>query len=110
MLQRPAGGGLEYTLVMSTAASPEASGLAHAYLLDGRGGCAHLDWDGVARWTPADGALWIHLDYTAADVQRWLADGSRIDALSRDALLDDDPRPRAAPHGDALLLLIRAIN
>ena len=95
---------------MSTAASSEASGLVHAYLLDGRGGCAHLDWDGVARWTPADGTLWLNLDYAAPDVQRWLAEGSNIDGLSRDALLDDDPRPRAAPHGDALLLLIRAIN
>ena len=95
---------------MSTAASSEASGLVHAYLLDGRGGCAHLDWDGVARWTPADGTLWLNLDYAAPDVQRWLAEGSNIDGLSRDALLDDDPRPRAAAHGEALLLIVRAIN
>ncbi|HEX3764375.1 MAG TPA: zinc transporter ZntB [Kofleriaceae bacterium] len=94
---------------MSTQA-PEPTGLAHAYLLDGRGGCAHLDWDGVARWTPADGALWLNLDYTVADVQRWLAGRSAIDPVVRDALVDDDPRPRAAAHGDALLLIVRAIN
>jgi len=92
------------------APAPDSTGLAHAYLLDGRGGRAPLDWDGVARWAPADGALWLNLDYTAADVQRWLAERSAIDPVVRDALLDDDPRPRAAAHGDALLLIVRAIN
>src|SRR5436190_8199547 len=67
--------GLEYTLVMSTESS-QSTGLAHAYLLDGRGGCTHLDWDGVARWTPADGALWLNLDYTLPDVKHWLAERS----------------------------------
>ena len=92
------------------AATAEPTGLAHAYLLDGRGGCAQLDWDGVARWTAGDGPLWLNLDYTAADVQRWLAQRSAIDPLIREALVDDDPRPRAAAHGDALLLIVRAIN
>lgn len=95
---------------MPTQAAPEPTGLAHAYLLDGRGGRAPLDWSGVVGWTPADGPLWLHLDYTAADVQRWLAERSAIDPVVRDALLDDDPRPRAAAHGDALLLIVRAIN
>src|SRR5215831_10860906 len=89
---------------------PTASGLAHALLLDGRGGAERLDWNGVARWTPDDGPLWLNLDYTVADAQRWLALDSHIDPLIRDALLDDDPRPRAAAHGDALLLIVRAIN
>jgi zinc transporter len=95
---------------MSSPTASEPSGLAHAYLLDGRGGGEHLDWNGIARWTPADGALWLNLDYTAADAKHWLALGSGIDPLVRDALLDDDPRPRAAAHGDALLLIVRAIN
>jgi zinc transporter len=98
---------------MSTQAAPEPtapSGLAHAFLLDGRGGGERLDWNGVARWTPGDGPLWLNLDYTAADAQHWLAHGSNIAPLIRDALLDDDPRPRAAAHGDALLLIVRAIN
>ena len=98
---------------MPTQAIPESSapsGLAHAFLLDGKGGAERLDWGGVARWTPGDGPLWLNLDYTAADVQRWLLQGSNIDPLIRDALLDDDPRPRAAARGDALLLLVRAIN
>lgn len=93
---------------MSTAAEPEQTGLAHAYLLDGRGGGERLDWARVERWTPGAGALWLNLDYSAPDAARWLA--SSLGPLVRDALLDDDPRPRAVLHGDALLLIVRAIN
>jgi zinc transporter len=95
---------------MSTAAAYEPTGLAHAYLLDGRGGGEHLDWNGVERWTPGDGTLWITLDYSAPDSQRWLGLHSSIDPLIRDALLDTDPRPRATAHGDSLLLIVRGIN
>lgn len=95
---------------MSTAAAHESTGLAHAYLLDGRGGGEHLDWDRVERWTPNDGTLWLNLDYSAPDVERWLGRNSQISPLVRDALLDDDPRPRAMAHGDALLLIVRGIN
>jgi zinc transporter len=93
---------------MSTAAEPEQTGLAHAYLLDRRGGGERLDWAGVERWTPGAGALWLNLDYSAPDAARWLS--SSLDPLVRDAMLDEDPRPRAVPHGDALLLIVRAIN
>lgn len=91
-------------------AAPEPTGLSHAYLLDGHGGGEHLDWSGVERWSPDAGALWLNLDYSAADAQRWLGAHSQITPVIRDALLDGDPRPRAALHGDALLLIIRGIN
>ena len=93
---------------MSTAL--EVDGLANAYVLDGRGGSRALDWAGVERWSPSDGALWLNLDYTAAGAARWLATASQIDPVIRDALLDDDPRPRASSHGDGLLLIVRGIN
>jgi len=91
---------------MSTA----AAGLANAYLLDGGGGGEQLDWSGVERWVPGDGALWLNLDYTAPDAEHWLGMSSKIDPVIRDALLDNDPRPRATAHGDALLLIVRGIN
>jgi zinc transporter len=94
---------------MSTAVL-EPTGLANAYLLDGQGGGEQLDWNGIERWTPADGTLWLNLDYTAPDAQHWLGMSSRIDAVIRDALLDNDPRPRASAHGDALLMIVRGIN
>lgn len=95
---------------MSTALASDATGLAHAYLLDGHGGGEQLDWNGIERWAPEQGSLWLNLDYTAADTAQWLALRSGIDPLIRDAMLDDDPRPRATVHGNALLLIVRGIN
>lgn len=96
---------------MSTTEAPASdSGLVHAYLLDGKGGARRLDWAGVAAWTPADGVLWMNLDYTAPDVVRWLEHDADLDPLVREALTDLDPRPRAVPHGDDLMLIIRGIN
>jgi len=95
---------------MSIAAAPEPTGLANAYLLDGHGGGEQLDWNGIERWTPADGTLWLNLDYMLPDAQHWLGMSSKIDAVVRDALLDSDPRPRATAHGDALLMIVRGIN
>ncbi len=93
-----------------TTESYEPSGLVHAYVLDGKGGVAVLDWAGVAAWKPDDGVLWINLDYSTRDAQHWLATGSGIDPIVREAMLDDDPRPRSAPHGNDLLLIVRGIN
>jgi zinc transporter len=87
------------------------TGLMHAIVLDGKRGAKQLlDWDGIARWQPADGVLWISLDYSAADSASWLAGPAGLDPIVHDALLDDDPRPRALARGDTLLLVIRGIN
>ncbi len=86
------------------------SGLQHAFLLDGKGGAKRLDWAGVAAWSPNDGVLWINLDYSAPDAARWLEHEARLDPLVREALLDADPRPRAMPHGEDLMLIVRGIN
>lgn len=85
-----------------------ASGLVDALLLDGKGGAQRLDWDGVQAWKPDDGALWLHLDYTAADSIAWLR--TEIEPVTLEALIDTDPRPRALPSGDNLLLIVRGIN
>ena len=90
--------------------TPPVSGLLHAFLLDGAGGATRLDWAGVEGWRPERGILWLHLDYAIDDAAAWLAERSGLDPLVRDALLDNDPRPRAAANGDALLLVIRGIN
>lgn len=92
---------------MSTETEP---GLLHAFLLDGKGGAKSLDWAGVAAWTVADGVLWLNLDYSLPDAARWLEQGSGIDPVYREALLDNDPRPRAVLHGDDLMMIVRGIN
>ena len=90
--------------------TPAESGLLNAYVLDGRGGAKKLDWSGVRAWTPADGTLWLILDYTLPDVAAWLANESRIDPVMRESLVDEDPRPRAVRHHDDLFLIVRGIN
>ena len=86
-------------------------GLLHAFVLDGAGGGLAIDWDGVMRWKPDDGILWIHLDYSAEDSQKWLAMESGLDPVVREALLEPDPRPRAlAQEGEKLLLIVRGVN
>lgn len=88
-----------------------ATGLLHALLFDGKGGARALaGWDEVTAWSPNDGVLWLNLDYTIADVSGWLAERSAIDPLVLAALVDPDPRPRAVPHGEDLLMIVRAIN
>jgi zinc transporter len=86
------------------------SGLLHALVLDGNGGARSLDWSELDRWTPADGLLWLNLDYSASDVREWLATGSGLEPVTISALTDSDPRPRALAQGDALLLILRGIN
>lgn len=86
------------------------TGLQHAFLLDGKGGAKALDWEGVRAWKPGDGVLWVNLDYSLADAQTWLDDEAGIDLLMREALLEPDPRPRATPHGEHLLVIARGIN
>lgn len=89
---------------------PDEDGLVHAFVLDGQGGGESIGWDGIQRWRPEDGVLWVNVDYAGVGAQRWLALESGLAPLVREALLDRDPRPRATAVGDALLLIIRAIN
>lgn len=86
------------------------SGLLHALVLDGRGGARSLDWSEIATWTPADGVLWLNLDYSTVEVADWLATRSGLDPVTISALTDSDPRPRAVAQRDALLLILRGIN
>jgi zinc transporter len=88
----------------------DSGGLVHAFVLDGRGGGARLDWDGVARWRPDDGVLWVNLDYGGADARDWLAERAGIDEVVQHALLERDPRPRVLELDDAMLAIVRAIN
>ncbi len=88
----------------------EPTGLVNAFLLDGAGGAEHLHWSGVADWKPADGTLWVDLDYAAPEAERWLGLGSGLDPLVREVLIGSDPRPRVEARGDALLLILRGVN
>ena len=86
------------------------SGLVHAYLLDGAGGGRRLELADFESWTPGQGDLWMHFDYTSEDARQWLRDSAGLEELVVDALLTEETRPRATLIGDGVLVALRGIN
>ncbi|MGB2131421.1 MAG: zinc transporter ZntB [Marinobacterium sp.] len=82
----------------------------HALLLDGQGGATSLTPTEVDAWTPDQGLLWLHLDYTDNEARTWLEQHSNLPELAADALLAENTRPRAAVLGEHLLLALRGVN
>ncbi|MBX9635667.1 MAG: zinc transporter ZntB [Magnetospirillum sp.] len=85
-------------------------GLRFAALLDRTGGCLDLDWDGIARWRPEDGFLWIHLERDDPHAAAWVREKSGIDPLVALALLADESRPRVEDVDDNLMVVLRGVN
>lgn len=86
------------------------NGLINAFLLDGKGGGRLLDWAEVRRWTPDQGALWVHLDFTVEESRQWLQQESGMDPLIAEALIADETRPRCTPVADGLMISLRGVN
>jgi zinc transporter len=84
-------------------------GLVFSYILKGGGG-QHLDWEAVRKWDPTQGVLWLHLDRADEEVKKWLVEESGIDAVSCEALLAEETRPRIVSYPNALLLILRGVN
>lgn len=85
-------------------------GLRFAALLDRAGGCVDLDWNGIARWRPEDGFLWIHLERDDPIAARWVREQSGIDPLVALALLAEESRPRVEDVDDSLMVVLRGVN
>ena len=79
-------------------------------LLDGRGAARALPWEAVARWQPADGGLWIHMDFEVDETRGWLTADSGLNDIAVEALLTPETRPRTLNRGDNLLLTLRGVN
>ncbi len=85
-------------------------GLRFAALLDKRGGCCELDWQGVRSWDPAQGYLWVHLERDEPETEHWIREQSGMDPLVADILLAEESRPRIEVIDQALLLVLRGVN
>ena len=85
-------------------------GLIFAYILDGDGGGAAVDWQGVGDWRYEDGPLWVHIDCSNDDVKQWLQTESKLSALSFDILMEQDTRPRFIITQEGFLLILRGVN
>lgn len=85
-------------------------GLISAYLLDGKGGGRSLDWAAINAWKPADGVLWVHLDYQHPNSDTWLTEASGLDAMIIEALMAEETRPRSVVYHEGLLATLRGVN
>lgn len=82
----------------------------YAYLLDGQGGATALAPEEVAQWTPEQGLLWLHLDYSKPGTRQWLEQQDYLDEISVSALTAEETRPRATSHKGGLLVALRGVN
>ncbi len=83
---------------------------AVAYLLDRKGAACYLDVSQVASFTPDAGILWVHLNYTNPEDQKWLIEASSLNELIVEALLAEETRPRVIAIGEGLLIALRGVN
>lgn len=74
------------------------------FALDGRGGGTALDGPSAEH-----GPLWLHLDYSAGDAERWLSDLG-LDANVVESLIRTDTRPRTVTTNHGTLVVLRGIN
>jgi len=88
----------------------EPEGLLFACIFDGRGGGQEIGWPEVRSWRAEQGTLWVHLERSAPSSQRWLREESGVDPLSCEALLAEEPRPRATAMKGGLLVILRGVN
>lgn len=89
---------------------PEENAPVYACLLDGKGGGTPGGWEMVRRWAPEQGVLWVHLDRKDLTAQRWLAEETAVDEITRAALLAEETRPRTLVRGSGLLVVLRGVN
>ncbi|MDG6772758.1 zinc transporter ZntB [Thiomicrorhabdus sp. ZW0627] len=90
--------------------SSDPTGLLHAFLLDGQGGGRFLTWDEVQNWTPEQGRIWLHFDYTDPFSCDWITNHSGLEPLITEALLTEETRPRVIGIRDGLLIAFRGVN
>lgn len=85
-------------------------GLICAYLLDRQGKGRLLTWEEINQWTPGQGLLWVHLNFTVPASRQWLERHSGLEENIVDALSADDGRPRSLRQGDGWLVMLRGVN
>ena len=86
------------------------NGLVAAYALRSDGTGRALGWDELGNWQEESGFLWLHLDLTHPNVQRWLTEESALDDVVVEALLADDTRPRVSAMRNGMLVMLRGVN
>lgn len=89
---------------------PPSTHVLSAFVLDGAGGGREVDASGVGSWTPESGVLWVVADRNHEGAVSWLREGMGLSALTCDALLAEDTRPRCLRTDGGLLVILRGVN
>lgn len=84
-------------------------GLLHAYALD-KGSYKKLSWRGIDEWSPEQGLLWIHLDFTIKSAQNWLIKHSGLSRIQSQRMIAEETRPRASIFSNGFLVSLRGVN
>jgi zinc transporter len=93
--------------------SDKKQGLICAYLLDGKGGGLPFTWEQMQNWTPEQqpGLLWININLSNLNAQKWIRDSSNLDNIAIDALLTKArTRPRSLTLDEGMLIILRGVN
>jgi len=88
----------------------DSNGLICAYVLDRQGSGRRLSWEGVRSWTPEQGLLWVHVNYTEPDAQDWIKQECGLPATAKESLLAVEARPRSVSYGSDFLVTLRGVN
>lgn len=88
----------------------EETGLISGRILNRNGGASKADWDGIARWEPTQGILWVHLDYTLAPAVKWLNESSGLSPQTVKALTALDPIPESWFTDNDITFVLRGVN
>ncbi len=88
----------------------DETGLIDAFLLDGPGSGTAVDWQEIESWAPDQGVLWIHLSYASEYAKEWLQEKSGLDAITCEAMISEETRPRTAATAKGVLLTLRGAN
>ncbi|MGB2709389.1 MAG: zinc transporter ZntB [Pseudoalteromonas nigrifaciens] len=87
------------------------NGLLHALVLDEQGGARTIENSAeLHNWQPEQGKLWVHMDYSQADVVTWLKDCEFLTDYELESLTADETRPRITSATNGHMLFLRGIN
>ena len=87
------------------------NGLLHALILDEQGGARPIEnSQQLHQWQPAQGKLWVHMDYSQAEAVDWLKNCGLLNDYELESLTADETRPRITPTTNGHMLFLRGIN
>lgn len=86
-----------------------AHGLMFACSLDGAGGARDIDLDEFVAQDAA-GSAWAHLDWQDPAARDWMSNQTWLNSSVREALLEEDTRPRVEEYADGIMINLRGVN